>query len=101
MKKSGPTHISENLQSLFRHELKAPNLGAELKIWEFWEAAVGQEIARQTNPKMFKNGILFVDAKHSAWVVELQFRSHQILDKLNKSIGYELVKEIQFRLGHS
>jgi predicted nucleic acid-binding Zn ribbon protein len=95
-KSSGPAKIGD-LLGIFLKEKMPPSIDEEAKIFSFWSSAVGSEIAKQANPMSFKNGILFVETKHSAWITELNTRRHTIVRKLNSAMGKEIIREIHFR----
>ena len=100
-KRGGLNHVGDILNYIFHKEVRLPDFGPEQRIFSLWEACVGLDIARQTKPNAFKNGILFVDTAHPAWTTELRFRSQQIKNKLNEKLGQEIVQEIQFRQGRT
>jgi predicted nucleic acid-binding Zn ribbon protein len=95
-KSSGPARIGDLLGNFLKEKMPT-SLDEESKIFSHWSAAVGSEIAKQANPLSFKNGILFVETKHSAWITELNTRRHTIQRKLNAAIGKDLIREIHFR----
>jgi predicted nucleic acid-binding Zn ribbon protein len=95
-KKAGPSRIGDLLKD-FLQESMPKSLGDELQIFGAWPAAVGVDISRQAQPKSFRNGILFVETRHSIWTTELTARRHKIQKKLNQALGKEVVKEIHFR----
>jgi len=97
LRAGGPTMIGALLKELLETKLPLRPISKELAIWEHWDRAVGIEIAKHAKPQGFKNGILFVHTEHAIWATELQYRSAQIRTKLNKAIGEDLIREIQFR----
>jgi predicted nucleic acid-binding Zn ribbon protein len=95
-KKSGPSSISSLLQEFLKNAMPK-NLSDELRVFGAWPAAVGQEISRQAEPRLFKNGILFVETKHPIWTTELTAKRHLIQRRMNAALGGELVRDIHFR----
>jgi predicted nucleic acid-binding Zn ribbon protein len=78
------------------------SLGIQKKLQEYdavviWEEAVGERIARMTKATRIVQGVLFVQVKTSTWRNELTLRKKEIIDKLNTSIGTEVVKDIRFQ----
>lgn len=95
-----PSRIGDVLKGFFdRHMPKA--VGDETRVFVAWPKAVGTKIARQASPRSFRNGILFVETRHSMWTAELTSQRHLIQRRLNEALGRELVREIHFRVGRS
>ena len=61
-----------------------------------WKEIVGKTIADNTNPEKVEHGILTVKTKNSSWRQELLFKKQEIIEKLNKSLGDNTIKEIKF-----
>jgi|TARA_B110000263_G_scaffold176364_1_gene154128 predicted nucleic acid-binding Zn ribbon protein len=61
-----------------------------------WEEIVGNTIADNTSPEKVEHGILTVKTKNSSWRQELLFKKQEIIEKLNKSLGDNTIKEIKF-----
>lgn len=77
-------------------------LGIKNKLQEYnavvyWENVVGERIAQMTTAARIIKGVLFVNVKTSTWRNELTLRKKEIIDKLNKAIGIETVKDIKFQ----
>jgi predicted nucleic acid-binding Zn ribbon protein len=95
-KSAGPSKIGDLLGE-FLHINMPTTINDEVRLFTHWKAAVGAEIAKRAAPTSFKNGVLFVETQHSAWITELNARRHHIQRKLNELMGKELVREIFFR----
>lgn len=54
----------------------------ENRLMQVWPRAVGPAIAAVARPVRVKNGVLWVQVKSSAWVQELSFQRHYILQRL-------------------
>jgi hypothetical protein len=83
--------------------LKRRGMAAKLEenaVLKLWPKAVGQQIAIQTQPDSLRNGTLFVKTTSSVWVQQLHFMKEEILQKLNKLAGKEVIKEIRLTIGH-
>lgn len=70
-----------------------------LGIWKVWEAVAGEVIAAHARPEAFKDGLLIVKVAESAWAQQLQFQKKDLIRKVNKALGSELVKDIRFKIG--
>ncbi|HFE64430.1 hypothetical protein B1H10_00890 [candidate division KSB1 bacterium 4484_188] len=77
------------------------SIGIKEKIEEnfafvYWDSVVGKEISERTEPFKMVKGNLFVKVKDAAWRNELQFFKNEIIEKLNKKIGKNVVSDIKF-----
>jgi predicted nucleic acid-binding Zn ribbon protein len=63
-----------------------------------WTERVGPQIARVATPVGFDRGILFVEVRSSAWLMELEMMERRILERLNAGRGRAGFKKIIFRL---
>lgn len=61
-----------------------------------WEEIVGNTIAENTSPEKVEHGILTVKTKNPSWRQELLFKKQEIIEKLNKNLGDNTIKEIKF-----
>ncbi len=68
-------------------------------VWDVWGAAVGEQIGENTSPAAFKGRLLIVNVTNSVWVQQLWFLKKEIIDKVNRSLGEDLVGEIKFKIG--
>lgn len=90
---------SEVLMGLFENG-KSPLSGQFLrwKLWAKWPEVVGTTIAQNAEPVAFKNGILFLWVRHSAWMQQLVFMREHIQTTINQKMGQPYVKSIRFTL---
>ena len=68
-----------------------------VKVLEIWPKVVGERIANKTEVNYINNGTLFVEVSNSTWRQELQFQKRDIIEKLNKEVKENLVREIKFK----
>lgn len=71
----------------------------EYKIKKLWARAVGSAIAKNTEPTRLIGKKLKVTVTSSAWMNELSFHKADIIEKLGKSLGKGVVKDILFKTG--
>jgi len=71
----------------------------EYRVWEMWEEAVGETLARKARPTKIHNGKLFVTISNSALMQELQFAKATVRDRLNAKLGVNVVRDILFVIG--
>jgi predicted nucleic acid-binding Zn ribbon protein len=69
------------------------------QVWEKWDRAVGDGIAKNARPKAFKGKLLLVNVTSSTWMHQLQFLKKDIIKQINHALGKELVEEIKFKIG--
>ncbi len=93
-----PISVSRLLGELFRGKPLEKRLH-EGKIWQIWDAVVGTQIALQARPVNFREGILTVVVSSAPWMQQLNFMKKGIVEKINVTLGEELVKEIFLKAG--
>jgi len=86
---------AEILQTLLPH-LPIANRLHEYRVWEVWEAAVGEAVARKARPSKIQNGKLFVTVSNSVYLQELQFHKLRLKEAVNRQLGAAVVKDIFF-----
>jgi len=79
----------------------ASSLGIKRKLLEgmvpsLWEEVVGEAIAAHTSVVGIRGGVLVVRVGSPSWRNELFFMKPKILEKLNSTIGEDVVKDIRF-----
>jgi predicted nucleic acid-binding Zn ribbon protein len=95
---NGFVHVGSVLQDL----LKTPNMASNTRlsrIWEVWPDAVGGQIAANAKPAAIKGSLLIVLAESSAWIQQLHYLKREMIAKLNRTLGENLVKDIKFKIG--
>ncbi len=96
MKVSNPKSIDRVLATLIQELGLGPRI-KQLKVLDVWVEAVGEQIAKVTRPDRIERGKLIVHVKKAPWRNELIFLKKDIIAKLNRILGEEIVKEIIFR----
>jgi len=77
------------------------HLGIRSRVQEYdavvqWESIVGAQIAKVTTATRIQQGLLVVKVSNGPWRQELSLRKREIIEKLNTSLGHEVVKDIRF-----
>lgn len=79
---------------------KRPQLDKK-SIYYFFNKVIEKEYGSKgmenLKPDFLKNGKIFVKAKSSVWANELWLNREDFLDKMNKEIGSEEIKEIKIK----
>ena len=61
-----------------------------------WPKIVGTKIAENTTAELVDFNVLTVKVKNSTWRNELYLKKDIILEKLNKELGPNTIKELRF-----
>lgn len=69
------------------------------EVWSFWKEAVGEALARRTQPTAYRNGVLIVAVSAHVWLQELQFMKEALREQLNARLGQPLIRDIYFASG--
>ena len=72
-----------------------------IRIWDIWEGAVGETIAKHTRPAAFKGQLLQVNVESSSWLYHLNFLKKELIEKINAALGKPLVSELTFKVGQT
>ncbi|MBF0241147.1 MAG: DUF721 domain-containing protein [Desulfamplus sp.] len=92
-------HISEILDSILKNIRPSSDIGMTT-IWQIWSTTVGDAIAKETKPGAFKDGNLIVHVSSSVWMQQLKYLKKDIIDKLNKYLNANMVRDIIFKIGN-
>jgi predicted nucleic acid-binding Zn ribbon protein len=69
----------------------------EYQTLKIWESIVGDTISRVTTVEKMKDGDLFVKVNNPSWRMELNYRKRDIVSRMNKAIGYNMIRTIIFK----
>jgi len=97
-KHSDFVHIGKVIDDVVKQYRREPDFALK-KVWQLWDEAVGEAIARNARPAAFKGKLLIVHVNSSAWIHQLQFLKKDLISKLNAALGKPLVEEIKFKMG--
>ena len=61
-----------------------------------WPKIVGTKIAENTTAELVNFNVLTIKVKNSTWRNELHLKKDIILEKLNKELGPNTIKELRF-----
>ena len=61
-----------------------------------WGTVVGRAVSSVTKAEGVNSGTLVVRVESSVWRQELHMQKKEIINKLNKKIGTEVIREIRF-----
>ncbi len=93
---SSPKSLGEALEEL------VGTLGIKTKLQEYeavvqWPQIVGERIAQEAAATRIAKGVLFVKVRSGVWRNELTLRKKEIMNRINATLGGEVVKDIKFQ----
>jgi len=97
MEKTGPKSLEKILEKFFREQGQEQRF-KEIKVFQVWDQAVGEEISKNAIPISVNQGRLLVAVRNSIWLNELGFSRQKLKSKLNRALGKNIIKEISFRI---
>ena len=68
-------------------------------VWDFWDGVVGERTASHAQPAAFRQRTLVVHVSSSTWLQELHFQKNELIERLNRTAGANIVEDIRFKLG--
>ena len=99
MKRNQPEPIKDIIANIIE-DLSSGKKFRERQVLEVWSEVAGKRIVRHTRPVMVRNGRLLINVDRSVWLYELtQKHKDRLLKRLQKRVGEDTLKEIQFRMG--
>ncbi len=102
MPKRPRMHFPRPLSGLMHESLVGLGLAERLReaeIWRIWPDVVGAALASRARPVRIINGTLTVAVASAPWMQELRFMTAMMKEKLNSSLGAEIVHEIVLKAG--
>ena len=90
------------LGTVLQQAMEASRIDIDLdayRLWQQWEDVVGPTIAQNTRPEAIKGKLLLVNVSSAPWMQQLQFLKPELIEKLNETLGKEVVGDIRFKIG--
>jgi predicted nucleic acid-binding Zn ribbon protein len=72
---------------------------SEYRILGRWEKSVGSTIASHARPVTVRGSKLFLIVDSPAWMQQLSLLRPEIIEKVNKALGKQAIKDIVINLG--
>ena len=82
--------------------LKAQGLESRLqeyRVFGQWEKAVGKVIARHAQPCSLRGKKMTLVVDSPAWMQQLSLLKPEIVDKVNRRLGHNAIRDIMLKLG--
>lgn len=95
------SHKIESVSSLLADIFQKRNWRSRIKmhaVFDFWNEAVGAEIAEKTRPQLIRGKVLWVNVSDSVWMQQLHFQKMMLLEQINERLGKEKIEDIKFHL---
>ena len=89
----------EGIGGVLSRVVRDLGLEREMQGWtaaEAWPRIVGPRIARHTRCAWFHEGVLRVETESSAWTHELGYLEPELIRKINRFLGTDVVREVKF-----
>ena len=90
--------LSQMLGSVLKASGLQGSLG-EYRILGQWDKIVGPAIARHARPQIVRGNKLFLSVDSPAWMQQLSLLKPELIEKVNKSLGRDAIKDIALKLG--
>ena len=88
------------IKSSLEETIKSLGLSRKIEqytVVELWPSIVGERIAKVTVAERMNDDTLFIHVTRATWRNELIFLKKEIIEKINVTMGHEVVKDIIFR----
>ncbi len=93
-----PEKLSLTLSKLLTARGMASHL-SEYRILGQWEKTVGRTIAAHARPVSVRGKKLFLAVDSTAWMQQLSLLKPEIIEKVNRGLGREAIKDMTLNLG--
>ncbi len=97
MRKQESKSLSDILSDYFDSNATLKTNLAERRAVEAWKTLLGSGVGDYTRNVYLKRNILYVQLSSSVLRAELQMNKQNLIDKLNKAAGMDVVKDIILR----
>jgi hypothetical protein len=96
MKRTDSQPLAKILEAFFDDNPLLADKLAEARLMDYWNTGMGQPIRRYTGNLFVKNRILYVQLKSSVLRSELMMHREQMIEKLNREAGRNVIDGIVF-----
>jgi predicted nucleic acid-binding Zn ribbon protein len=94
MSRRAPRPFSLALEGLTSELAPATSLA---RVQQAWEAAAGAAVAAAGRPIAERDGIVTIACADSVWAAELDMMSTRLVERLNSTIGEQIVASLRCR----
>lgn len=100
MKKKEIIPFKQALEEFFKEKKWSKKIKG-YQIVSNWENLVGKEIAKSSQPIKIQDKCLFLAVKSNVWANELNLRKGELVEKINREAGEEIISNILFKVRRS
>ncbi|MFH1709615.1 MAG: DUF721 domain-containing protein [bacterium] len=93
------SQIKEILERIIERNAEMPRVLWEFKIAGAWGKVNPANVTENTAPDKLVDGVLYVNAKNSAWAQQINILKPEIILKLNAFLGESVIKDIRIKAG--
>ena len=97
LRKNDPVKIGDVLAKMIKDSGLAVQFD-QAKIWEHWPELAGKRLAAHGRPLAVKDQTLIIEADSPVWLHRYAFHKWEVLKRVNRMAGYELVSDIFVKL---
>jgi hypothetical protein len=91
--------LKEILDNILEGSQGMPRASRELKISSVWGKVNPSGVAQNSSPDKLVGGILYINAKNSAWAQQINLLKPEIILKLNALLGEQAIRDIRLKTG--
>ncbi len=100
MKKKEIIPFRQALEEFFKEKKWSKKIKG-YQIISNWENLAGKEIAQSSQPIKIQDKCLFLAVKSNVWANELNLRKGELIEKINREAGGEIISNILFKIRRS
>lgn len=98
VRRAKPEAVGDILDRLLKR-LEIDKKIDEGKALELWPGSAGDRLARVTRASSVVRGRMTVECRSPAWANECRMLKPKLIEKLNASVGREVIKDLVFKVG--
>ncbi|MCP4641958.1 MAG: DUF721 domain-containing protein [bacterium] len=66
----------------------------QARIWENWPDIAGKHLCTHGRPRTVKDATLHIEADSAVWMHKFAYRKWDIIGRINRLVGHELVSDV-------
>ena len=96
MRKTNLINIGAVIKKLMRNPKLVDRL-EKLDVLDIWKEIIGKDLKQYVTESRIKDNVLYVKVKSSVLKNELSYKKTELIKKINKKIGKEIIKDINLK----
>jgi len=98
--KDGPVRVGDLLENVLEDAGVRDQIRRQ-DVVEAWDGIVGEKIAEVTRALRVDEGVLYVEVRSSAWLMELNLMKPSILERVNGGRDEGRIEKVRFLLAET